>query len=313
MAYPGQYAIRQLGCRATGVQRHGRSGKLAALFTTSFYIELDGASLCIGHSGLNSGPLNILIDVPVSVDWRQSGLRFGDKVWTTPGNIRIGQRLKISTEQPHIWHPPAIDRGWTAASLRAGLNSLSDYDKDDIPNEGLGRFIRSDRPSFPSHPVSDYAEPTIGAFRSWLAGNTKETAWLESLIGLGPGLTPSGDDFIGGAMIALHTLGETAFADRIWHIACPLSLSAGNRISHAHLEAAAAGYGSAELHDAIIALIHARPALLRDAIRDLDRIGHTSGWDSLAGAVTACRAYLSALDPECRTQPAPDLVEAFPR
>ena len=34
--------------------------------------------------------------------------------------------------------------------------------------------------------------------------------WVSRLVGLGPGLTPSGDDFLGGMMIALGLLGRPA-------------------------------------------------------------------------------------------------------
>ena len=36
-----------------------------------------------------------------------------------------------------------------------------------------------------------------------------------ALIGLGPGLTPSGDDFIGGMLIALRMLGKHGAADAV--------------------------------------------------------------------------------------------------
>ena len=47
---------------------------------------------------------------------------------------------------------------------------------------------------------------------------------------------------------------------------------------------------SAQLHDAINALLHARKSELQTAVRALGRIGQTSGWDTLAGAVTTYRA-----------------------
>lgn len=313
MAHPNQIAIRQLGCRATGVRLRGRTGQLFALFQNSFYFNLDDALFCVGHSGLNSGPLNIATDVPKSVDWHQCGLRLGDRVWATGDKIRIGQRLELTINQTEIWRPTTVDCGWSATTLNAGLTALSHFNEDDVPRDGLARLVLSDWSSLASNPVTDYAEPAIVDLCRWLRGHTNDTKWMNRLIGLGPGLTPSGDDFIGGAMIALHAIGEAASANRMWNIAQPISLAAGNRISHAHLEAAAAGLGSAALHNAINALLHARQSELKTAVRDLDRIGHMSGWDALAGVVTAFRAHLAEYDLDRRLPTAPRLAQAFPR
>ena len=97
-------------------------------------------------------------------------------------------------------------------------------------------------------------------------------------------------------MIALHMNNNADSASQLWNVARPISLAHGNRISHAHLKAAAAGFGSAQLHDAINALLHARKSELQTAVRALGRIGQTSGWDTLAGAVTTYRARFAEPD-----------------
>lgn len=42
---------------------------------------------------------------------------------------------------------------------------------------------------------------------------------LPHLVGLGPGLTPSGDDFLFSVMFTLHALGHGAVAERLWDCA----------------------------------------------------------------------------------------------
>lgn len=122
-------------------------------------------------------------------------------------------------------------------------------------------------------------------FLDWIAGSGKPD---NSLIGLGPGLTPAGDDFVGGAMIALRVYGRTAgttaghaaLADRIAAWALPLARSNTNRISRAHLECAAAGEGHEALHDLLCTFEEKH-------LQRLARIGHTSGLDAAAGALLA--------------------------
>jgi len=58
-------------------------------------------------------------------------------------------------------------------------------------------------------------------------------------------------------------------------------------IAYAHLAAAAEGEGAAALHEALVAIAANARGDLAAAVRRLDRIGHSSGWDGLAGAVAA--------------------------
>lgn len=113
------------------------------------------------------------------------------------------------------------------------------------------------------------------------------------LLGLGPGLTPSGDDFLGGLLIALRLLNRGDLAARLW---AGLEAAAARRsveLSVAHLRAAAAGRGGAALHAALNALVTGRADDLPAALERIHGIGHTSGWDALAGAVTALRSGIS--------------------
>jgi hypothetical protein len=105
------------------------------------------------------------------------------------------------------------------------------------------------------------------------------------LLGLGPGLTPSGDDFLGGAMIALAALGEAERAGRLADLALPSAARLTGKISLAHLACAADGEGAAALHRALAVLAGPEPGAMGTALTAIDRIGHCSGWDGLAGAV----------------------------
>jgi hypothetical protein len=124
-------------------------------------------------------------------------------------------------------------------------------------------------------------------FLDWISGSGKPD---NSLIGLGPGLTPAGDDFVGGAMIALRVCGTTAgdapLADRIAGWALPLARERTNRISRAHLECAARGEGHEALHDLLC-------SFEKKHLERLARVGHTSGLDAAAGALLALTAVQS--------------------
>ncbi|TMH29877.1 MAG: DUF2877 domain-containing protein [Betaproteobacteria bacterium] len=59
-------------------------------------------------------------------------------------------------------------------------------------------------------------------------------------------------------------------------------------ISGAHLAAAAAGEGHEALHACLHAL-HSADADWPSVLTQLDKVGHCSGWDSLAGVVAVAR------------------------
>lgn len=103
---------------------------------------------------------------------------------------------------------------------------------------------------------------------------------------MGSGLTPAGDDLIGGALIALRALGMNRIADRLATWALSLARSRTNRISFAHLACAAAGEGHEALHHALGAILAGRKDLLKE-LSALKRIGHSSGMDALNGALLA--------------------------
>lgn len=112
------------------------------------------------------------------------------------------------------------------------------------------------------------------------------------LVGLGPGLTPSGDDYLGGLLFTAHRLKAAYPTEFSWgagpvldflHRARPQT----NRVSHTILSDLAHGHGPEPLHDLVNSLLQAETAQrLLSSVDRLIGIGHTSGWDMLAGVLT---------------------------
>lgn len=112
------------------------------------------------------------------------------------------------------------------------------------------------------------------------------------LIGAGPGLTPSGDDFVGGMLFAAHHLNVAYPAAGLWDSASVdqlLSSAKGrtNRISFGALQDMSVGQGYAPLHDLMRQVLTGENRSDSMAtIAAITRIGNTSGWDILAGVLT---------------------------
>ena len=103
------------------------------------------------------------------------------------------------------------------------------------------------------------------------------------LAGLGIGLTPSGDDFILGAILAawiIHPAGiARILAEEIANTAAPLTTS----LSAAWLKSAGRGEAGILWHNFFKELIIGNPLAIQLQITKLLSMGHTSGADALAG------------------------------
>jgi hypothetical protein len=147
----------------------------------------------------------------------------------------------------------------------------------DCSTPGSGGFTRT-------------ASARIAAFASWLsdalAGRPVPAPPVDGLIGLGPGLTPSGDDFLAGTLAVLDALGERKTHAILAQAIKQTAPSLTSPLSACLLNAAAAGHVGEYLHSAVAAAITGRVDVAIAACR---RIGHSSGWDMMAGVATAMR------------------------
>jgi hypothetical protein len=241
------YAARTLAAGIAG--RFARdalalgAGEVCAAFQRSFYLRVPGERYaCVGDPSLGRGPLNALVD-----DFSL---------------FAIGEQVSVSVES--VWQPP-LARPAKLAKLEV-----------QVPDEGLGCLLVGKHNALVTH-----AQPALEALEQWLRHGLAVPDPAAALIGLGPGLTPSGDDYFGGMLVALRALARHAQAGALWRWLQPRLGSGTSAISAAHLEAAAAGEAHEIVHEV---LLDPRQA------QKLDRIGHCSGWDALAGAAAVLRA-----------------------
>ena len=105
------------------------------------------------------------------------------------------------------------------------------------------------------------------------------------LAGLGAGLTPAGDDFLLGAMVAIWSTHSRSEAAALAGSISEEAVWRTTSLSAAWLRSAARGEVAAPWHDLLDGMTaHSRERMLAAAERILD-MGHTSGADALAGLV----------------------------
>jgi hypothetical protein len=234
--------MHALSARIAGPFAARGEGEVCATFKRSFYLRFAEGYTCVGDESIGHGPLNAIVE----------GFQLP----------ALGERVALSIAS--TWSPARPSAG------RFDLLALRDAARGRAPAEGLGCLVAGTHNALSAH-----AQPALDAIDEWLAGHALDSR-AEQLIGLGPGLTPSGDDYFGGVMVALHLRERASHAASLWRWLEPQLASRTGAISAAHLAAAATGAAHEALHDVLTG------SLDLDA---LDAVGHCSGWDALAGAV----------------------------
>jgi hypothetical protein len=221
----------------------------------------------------------------------------GDLIWIGPCGTPLHPRAVIVTALPvaagvvHVdidglapWHPPPL--GVDPACLGAGARLLGATLRDLGEPRGLGRLLLA---GDGDDAVTARARPHARSLALACAAGDVD-AVVEAarpLLGLGEGLTPSGDDLVGGALFARALLGP---ADSAWAAAAARIVAEAATRTHplsARLLAdLAAGEGWAPLHELAAALAASDRAAAVRAARRLAALGHSSGWDIQAGLMS---------------------------
>jgi hypothetical protein len=128
------------------------------------------------------------------------------------------------------------------------------------------------------------------------------------LIGLGPGLTPSGDDFLVGCLRGLGLLrskmpGSGQTLDRLQEALLPDLDARTTRVGAEFIRYALEGAFAEVLDRAALALwAPSHPQVVQSAITGLLAQGETSGTDTMLGLLTCLEALLSSPDHEPRRE-----------
>ena len=194
-----------------------------------------------------------------------------------------GRVLRFETIPRTAWSPrvQTLDRRHRD-SFVAGARRLKAHADRLGTAGGFGALLVGQVPQFPL----DRAVPLVRAVNRAFDDDDPAAAFAAALplLGLGAGLTPSGDDLVGGAVFGRRI---ASGADPRWtRVGRKLSHEIGSRshaVSAALFSDLAAGRTFAPLHDIAQALVAQDDEGARGAAGSLVAIGHSSGWDMLCG------------------------------
>ncbi len=262
-------------------------GQVVAVFRHAAYLQFRSGMVCLAGSRAALGPLAV---ITAGAGAFPDLIETGQPVWRRGTRFTVGPRVVIDPVRAEPWSPAPWPPLPAPGRIREALACLRRHVPSTVPATGLGPYVMGGSQPAPTGRVARHARHTMAAARMDLV--CREEAglhWARDLLGLGPGLTPSGDDCLGGMLLALHAIGERPVARRLWGRIKTDVCTRTHAISRAHLAAAAHGLGSERVHRILRILLEgAHPA---SALADLARMGQSSGWDTLAGVVTVLEGY----------------------
>lgn len=238
----------ELGLGALEVLAAGGAGRVDSVFAKAAYLRLPGGLFALTGFEVPSGPVHARASASLS------RLRAGDPVVAAPSLLQAGPLL-VTLDGARVWRGHVA----SAAELEAGRELAL----------GLLR----------SAPLSALEGPVVdAAMRSVTAGDMEALAAL--LGGLGPGLTPAGDDALAGILlVAAFGWGEAA-QPLLARVADGVRT---NDVSLEFLRWAARGQSIEPVHRFLAASAGGDTGPAAAALGDLVSFGHSSGADMALG------------------------------
>jgi hypothetical protein len=241
-------------------------------------------------------PQGIRLDAPPDLSFEE--FQIGEQAICRDGILYFEKRsLTVQLSGARHWKCdlPAVGRTGSPTYLSAwrfvweALNARQRRTKAEIVAEEL----------FNVSPPAGVLQRASQAIRDLLSSaqlSTVKSSTVQALIGLGSGLTPSGDDILIGYLAGLSctTQGEakrTRFVSELGKTVIALSAKT-NDISRTYLYHAAQGQISSRLVDLAEAICRGeKPERLSEIAEASFHVGHTSGMDAVTGLLLGLAAW----------------------
>lgn len=227
-----------------------------------------------------------------------------DSLFTIRGHsINFGSGTELDLRASHVWESPAMPAGDVIqiGRLPDRMFAACELFLTRETPVGVGTFIRPVLQTA-KNPDSDagFRPENIPTMKAWPVVERIARACLghdlsevlkeaEALVGLGEGLTPSGDDFLGGLFFTRYLL-ASAYPNLAYLEIPDLAewieaiQPRTNLISFVLLKDNVSGHALEPLNRFGVAVLTNQPLeTARKAASDLIQVGHSTGWSLLTG------------------------------
>ena len=296
---PRKYRASGIGSKACDLILLKSKGVIFGAISRGLFIKTDTRWMIFISYEPYPGPLTI--NVPAV---REAGivLEPGEQVDIASGRLTLKDELVITTKHLTAWQPGPIGLAdFPSSGLQRRLAAASELVTRSGKSNGLPALL----PYW--MPIQGQARKGTEHMPHWyeiilnLVRNTnviQSPASLIELLGTGPGLTPSGDDFTIGFLLTLnrwqHVLPASIDLDKFNQQVVSAAYQNTTTLSANLIECAAQGLADLRLVNALDWLVSGKQDNLQ-AIDDLLSWGNSSGGDAFVGFVAALSPWIAEL------------------
>jgi len=268
-----------------------------------------GELVTLAARGMDNAPLTAIVDIP---NFAAAGIAVDDAVAAIDGTLHVGDSLVLNFAAASVWRARLPSYATAPSRLPEQLAAARRY----LAQQGVrgGMSVQADAECAFASEVAVALEQRS----AWLLDALLHSRHAEacrhavSMLGLGPGLTPSGDDFLVGLFAVLNVTGSPCQgwldggAQVLLH-----AEHATHALSLAALTEAAAGRVRESIAALIDGLLHGTPTTLVQPLRRVLAIGATSGADMVAGILAGLELNLQ-VEAKRSVESSPLLMRASP-
>ncbi len=232
---------------------------------------------------IGNGPFSLVLGIDSFSDSSTTELPvkvFEDGLWV--GNLLILVSGAKEWDARPDWARVRQHEGSVLWATERIASLLQEHAKPD----SLARLILDPRAALPLPArIVQAAEQSIPLLYEAI-GQSDEIKLIQAakqLAGMGPGLTPAGDDVLVGVMHGLWAMLPPEQAAELSHTIARAAIPRTHALSGAWLAATARGEAAEPWHQLLAAISEENPTALQHAVLRILPTGHTSGADALGG------------------------------
>ena len=270
------------------------TGFVHSTFSRTFNIKCfeNGDLYTIACNRLDNGPNTLIVDID---NMKPMKIETNDRVFVEENLLYIGDQLTISIDRAGKWESVLSTYPCNVDILKRNLMKMKDFINIHGVGGGMKKNIITLNP-FEAEVLNMLEKRTLLLLNELLNGRISSALpHAVSLIGLGPGLTPSGDDFLTGLFTIFNMKNSPFYPYRLFcEDVIKKAKTLTNEISYMTLKKAAFG----KVRESIISLLNS--LLVEDdedlilSLNKLLNIGSSSGTDIAFGIVFGMEATIRA-------------------
>lgn len=268
-------------------------GSVHSVFNRTFNIRIQGSDelYTIANRELDNGPNTLIIDAE---GFQQIGLQKNDRVFIKDRLLHIGNKLVISAANCQKWHSVLPEFPKEIMTVTKNLTMMKEYLDLSTKSGGMKPDFFSEN-LFVKEVSRLLQEQSRILLKELSAGRmTNALQHAKSLIGLGPGLTPSGDDFLVGLFTIMNVKGIScdnylSFCKKVVGVGKTLT----NEISYMALKKASVGQVRESIIQLISSVFYGNEQELILSLNKVLSIGSTSGTDIAFGLISGLEATIT--------------------